>query len=190
MLSSECDKPALNIYTDTISERRNQKMESIIPIKGKVKFSITLDSGVWIFDDRKVDLTTYFDDTTEKVDELEEYTKAVSKHWSREIQEGATYPPTLKTEKKYEKEKILNGTFAIPFAPFLKNAEPLIDAATIVIETESGEHPLALTQADQLLIGFSKEGKPLRENGPVHIYYKDGSNRDQPITDVRAFRVE
>ncbi|WP_406687323.1 peptidyl-prolyl cis-trans isomerase [Rossellomorea vietnamensis] len=165
-------------------------MESIIPIKGKVKFPITMDAGVWIFDDRKVDLTTYFDDKTEKVDELEEYTKAVSRHWSREIQEGATYPPTLKTEKRYEKEKILNGTFAIPFAPFLKNAEPLPEGASIVIETENGDHTLDINEADRLLIGFSKEGKPLRENGPVHIYFTDGSNRDKPITDVRAFRVE
>ncbi|OXS63392.1 hypothetical protein B0G93_103221 [Bacillus sp. V-88] len=165
-------------------------MESIIPIKGKVKFPITLDAGVWIFDDRKVDLTTYFDNTTEKVDELEEYTKAVSKHWSREIQEGATYPPTLKTEKRYEKEKILNGTFAIPFAPFLKNAEPLPEGVSIVIETENGDHTLEINEADGLLIGFSKEGKPLRENGPVHVYFTDGSNRDNPITDVRSFRVE
>jgi hypothetical protein len=165
-------------------------LESIVPIKGKVKFTITLDSGVWIFDDRKVDLTTYFDEKNETIDELEEYTKAVSKHWSREIQEGATYPPTLKTEKKYEKEKILNGSFAIPFAPFLTNAEPLENAASLVIETETDEYRMDLAQADQLLIGFSKAGKPLKENGPVHIYYKDGSNRDTPITDVRAFRVE
>ncbi|MGD6848634.1 peptidyl-prolyl cis-trans isomerase [Rossellomorea aquimaris] len=165
-------------------------MESIVPIKGKVKFTITLDSGVWIFDDRKVDLTTYFDEKNETIDELEEYTKAVSKHWSREIQEGATYPPTLKTEKKYEKEKILNGSFAIPFAPFLTNAEPLENAASLVIETETDEYRMDLAQADQLLIGFSKDGKPLKENGPVHIYYKDGSNRETPITDVRAFRVE
>ncbi|RBP06958.1 peptidyl-prolyl cis-trans isomerase [Rossellomorea aquimaris] len=165
-------------------------MESIVPIKGKVKFTITLDSGVWIFDDRKVDLTTYFDEVNEKIDELEEYTKAVSKHWSREIQEGATYPPTLKTEKKYEKEKILNGSFAIPFAPFLTNAEPLENALSLVIETETDEHRMDLAHADQLLIGFSKDGKPLKETGPVHIYYKDGSNRETPITDVRAFRVE
>jgi hypothetical protein len=165
-------------------------LESIVPIKGKVKFTITLDSGVWIFDDRKVDLTTYFDENNETIDELEEYTKAVSKHWSREIQEGATYPPTLKTEKKYEKERILNGSFAIPFTPFLTNAEPLENAASLVIETEADEYRMDLAQADQLLIGFSKDGKPLKENGPVHIYYKDGSNRETPITDVRAFRVE
>ncbi|BCB03212.1 peptidyl-prolyl cis-trans isomerase [Bacillus sp. KH172YL63] len=165
-------------------------MESIVPINGKVKFTITLDAGVWIFDDRKVDLTTYFEETNATVDELEEYTKAVSRHWSREIQEGATYPPTLKTEKKYEKEKVLNGTFAIPFLPFLQNAEPLEDAAKVVIETANGEHEIKLADADQLLIGFSKEGKPLRDNGPVHIYFKDGSNRDHPITDVKAFRLQ
>ncbi len=38
--------------------------------------------------------------------------------------EGAIYPPTLKTEKKYEKRKVFTGTFGIPFKPFLKNAEP------------------------------------------------------------------
>ena len=36
-------------------------MEKIVHIKGKVKFPITLDPSVWIFDDRKFDLDTYFD---------------------------------------------------------------------------------------------------------------------------------
>ncbi len=27
--------------------------------------------------------------------------------------EGATFPPTLKTEKKYEKTKVLTGTYGI-----------------------------------------------------------------------------
>ena len=35
-------------------------MESIIPIKGKVKYKLTLDPSVWIFDDRRIDLKTYF----------------------------------------------------------------------------------------------------------------------------------
>ncbi len=161
-------------------------MESIIPIKGKVKFTITLDSGVWIFDDRKIDLNTYFDHVHEKRDELEEYTKAISKHWSREIQEGATYPPTLKTEKKFEKEKILSGTFAIPLTPFLKNAEPIEEASEIVIETENGETTVDLSRADDILLGFSKEGKPLRDDGPIHIFFKDGSNRENPIKNVKA----
>ena len=59
-----------------------------------------------------------------------------------------------------------------------------------MIETETTEYPIDLAKADQLLMGFSKDGKPLKENGPVHIFFKDGSNRENPITDVRAFRVE
>ena len=35
-------------------------MSTIMPFKGKVKFPITLDAGVWIFDDRRIDLNTYF----------------------------------------------------------------------------------------------------------------------------------
>jgi hypothetical protein len=164
-------------------------VETIIPIKGKVKFSITLDPGVWIFDDRKVDLTTYFSSKEEKVDELEEYTKSVSRHWSREIQEGATYPPTLKTEKKYEKEKILTGSFGIPLQPFLRNAEPLSDAKALIVETEENEISFNLAE-ESFILGFSKEGKPLRENGPVHVYFGDGSNKENPITNVKAFRIE
>ncbi|MBM7586686.1 hypothetical protein JOC86_003238 [Bacillus pakistanensis] len=165
-------------------------METIIPIKGKVKFPITLDPGVWIFDDRKVDLTTYFSSNEEKVDELEEYTKSVSRHWSREIQEGATYPPTLKTEKKFEKERILTGTFGISLQPFIKNAEPLSDAKSLIIETEDNEYSFILAGHDRLILGFSKEGKPLKENGPVHVYFEDGSNKENPITNVKAIRIE
>ncbi|NQD68919.1 peptidyl-prolyl cis-trans isomerase [Bacillus haikouensis] len=165
-------------------------MESIVPIKGKVKFVITLDSGVWIFDDRKIDLTTFFEEGSIIKDELEEYTKAVSKHWSREIQEGATYPPTLKTEKKYEKEKVLTGTFAMPFSPFLKNAEPLETASSIIVETDTGEIRFGLDEADELLMRFSHNGKPLKEDGPVHILFKDGSNKNEPIRHVKAFRLE
>lgn len=64
----------------------------IIPIKGNVKFPITLDAGTWIFDDRKLDLTTYFDNKNTGIDEDEEYTKSVGKFFDREIKEGAISP--------------------------------------------------------------------------------------------------
>ncbi|NNU94980.1 peptidyl-prolyl cis-trans isomerase, partial [Geobacillus sp. NFOSA3] len=31
-------------------------MNTIIPFKGKVKYPVTMDAGVWIFDDRRIDL--------------------------------------------------------------------------------------------------------------------------------------
>ena len=83
-------------------------MENIILVNGKVKFSITLDPSVWIFDERKLELTSFFDEKKNKVNELEEYTKSISKHWDREITEGATVPSVVKTEKKYMKEASIN----------------------------------------------------------------------------------
>ncbi|AIE59511.1 hypothetical protein [Bacillus methanolicus] len=164
-------------------------MENIITIKGKVKFNITMDPGVWIFDDRRIDLNTYFISRNQEEDDLEEYTKSISKHWDREIMEGAVYPPTLKSEKKFEKEKILTGTFGIPFKPFLRNAEPAENAEWLVIETDSSEVKLPLEKGFELILGFSKDGKPLKEDGPVHVYYGDGSNKDTPIKNVKGFTV-
>ncbi|WP_079508302.1 hypothetical protein [Mesobacillus jeotgali] len=166
-------------------------METIIPIKGKVKFKITLDPGVWIFDDRKVDLNTYFTEKHESEDHIERYTKAVSKHWDREIMEGAVYPPTLKTEVKFEKEKALTGTFGIPFKSFLENAEPEPESKKVVIEYgENDQAVLSIEEATGIILGFSKDGKPLKEDGPLHVYYKDGSNKDHPIKNVTGFTVE
>ena len=95
-------------------------MENIILVNGKVKFSITLDPSVWIFDERKLELTTFFDEKKNKVNELEEYTKSISKHWDREIMEGATVPSVVKTEKKYVKELLLTGTLEFVLSPSCK----------------------------------------------------------------------
>lgn len=159
-------------------------------ISGNVKYTITLDPGVWIFDDRRLDLTTYFGTKKANSDSIEEYTKAVSKHWDREIMEGAVFPPTLKSEKKFEKEKVLTGTFGISLKPFLLNAEPASDAKTLVIHTQIKEYEFSLDEAYDLILGFSKEGKPLSSDGPVHVYLGDGSNQDHPIKHVTGFIIK
>jgi len=158
-------------------------------ITGNVKYKITLDPGVWIFDDRKIDLDTYFINDLDPKNELEEYTKSVSKHWDREIQEGAIYPPTLKTEKKYEKEKMLEGTFGIPFHDFLQHAKPVEGATSVQVVTNDGEIQLPIEKVSKAIIGFSKCGSPLKEDGPIHLYFEDGSNKDHPITHISGFIV-
>lgn len=165
-------------------------MEKIIMISGKVRFSITLDPSTWIFDDRKLDLTTYFIKEKEEDNSLEEYTKAVSQHWDREIMEGAIFPPTLKTEKKFLKEKVLTGTFGMLFKPFLKNAEPEEDASILVIQTKDGETELPIKEANELVLKFSDNGKPLISDGPVHVILGDGSNQQNPIKNVQRFIVK
>ena len=94
-------------------------MSTIMPFKGKVKFPITLDAGVWIFDDRRIDLNTYFTDEKSNLNEDETFT-VVSKHWSRVINEGSVAPPTLRSERQFEKVKLLTGTFGILLEPFFK----------------------------------------------------------------------
>jgi hypothetical protein len=165
-------------------------MENIIIISGNVKYTITLDPGVWIFDDRRVDLTNYFSTKRENSNSLEEYTKDVSKHWDREIMEGAIYPPTLKSEKKFEKEKVLTGTFGIPLRPFLVHSEPASDAYSFVIHCIDGEYEYTLETAHELILGFSNNGKPLSEDGPIHVYWGDGSNQQNPIKNVTGFTIK
>ena len=80
-------------------------MQNIIQIKGNVKHSITLDPSIWIFDDRRIDLDQFFTEDYIEKDEMEEYKKTMGKHWSREIMEGATFPPTLEVEKEFEEVK-------------------------------------------------------------------------------------
>ncbi|HYK71873.1 MAG TPA: peptidyl-prolyl cis-trans isomerase [Pseudoneobacillus sp.] len=165
-------------------------LEKIVMIKGKVNYNITLDPSVWIFDDRKMELNTYFQSDNSEKNELEEYTKETSTHWDREITEGSILPPTIKTEKKYVKEKILNGTFVIPFKPFLMNASPLKDASKLIMVSENQTIEIDLETAFNLILGFSLNGKPLTEDGPLHVYFGDASNQTNPIKNVKEFCIE
>ncbi len=163
---------------------------SIIALKGKVKYPLTLDPSVWIFDDRKVDLDVFFENKQEK-NELEDYTKDVSKHWDKELLEGSAPPEAeAPSRKKYLKEILLTGTFGIPFKPFLKNAEPFEDAKTVIIEYEDGETAIPFHQGLELILKFSQSGKPLTEDGPVHVLFGDGTNIQTPIKRVKGFRLE
>jgi hypothetical protein len=164
-------------------------MANIVDIKGKVKYKITLDPSVWIFDDRKADLDSFFEQPTKHDDELEEYTKSISKHWDREIIEGANATQTVVPKKEFIKEALLTGTFGIPFEPFLKNSEPLEEANTIVIETINGEYPFDIKKRRDMIICFSNNGKPLNEDGPIHLYFKNG-NKEEPIRNIRSFRIQ
>jgi hypothetical protein len=165
-------------------------VETIIPIKGAVTYQLTLDPTVWIFDDRKLDLTTYFN--TEKVEEdNEKYLRDMGAHWSREIMEGAVFPPTLKTERKFDRKGMLTGTFGMAIKPFLNNAEILPSAKEVVFECNTNEEfTFSIEQVENFVLKFSQDGKPLLEDGPVHVLFGDGSNIDNPIKNVRAIRIQ
>ncbi|MDM5189658.1 peptidyl-prolyl cis-trans isomerase [Bacillus sp. DX4.1] len=164
-------------------------MSEILFINGKVRFSITIDPSVWIFDDRKVDLTTYFTETRDEQSELETYLKHTSEHWDREIRDGAAFPPINKSVKKFKKEQMITGTFGIPLQPFLQNAEITSEATHVEIHTTLDTITISLEAGKTAILGFSKDGKPLREDGPVHLYFGDGSNASNPIRNIRRFTI-
>lgn len=164
--------------------------ETIIPIKGDVTYQLTLDPTVWIFDDRKLDLTTYF--ITEKVaEDNEKYLRDMGAHWSREIMEGAVFPPTLKTERKFDRKGMLTGTFGMELKPFLNNAQINDSASEVIFECSTNEeHSFSIEEASTLILKFSQDGKPLVADGPVHILLADGSNINNPIKSVTAIRIQ
>lgn len=166
-------------------------METIIPIKGAVKYQVTLDPTVWIFDDRKLDLKTYFHNTSEVEDADIKYMREVGAHWSREIMEGATLPPTLKSERKFDRKGMETGTFGIELHHFLKNAEINPGVTSIIFECkDKQEHAFTIEEANSLILKYSQDGKQLTDGGPVYVLFGDGSNTENPIKNVLAIRAE
>lgn len=170
-----------------------KQLSSIIFINGRVKFPITIDPAVWIFDDRKLEINTYFDKEHVQINEEEEYTKKAAAIWQKEIQEGSTLPPTLKTEVKFKKVQLMKGNFGIPFKPFLENSEPEDGVTEVIVTTKDEQISFPIEIAKDFFFGFSKDGKPLNteeEGGPIHIYFGDGSNRENPIKNVMSFTLK
>src|SRR5690625_3841434 len=92
----------------------------VIQILGDIRFQITLDPSTWIFDDRKITLedalaASHDDDSISFSDNTE---------WNRQIIEGSSKPPTLKSEKKYKNSQLLEETFIIKLDTFLEYTEP------------------------------------------------------------------
>lgn len=158
---------------------------SIIQIKGNVKYKITIDPSVWIFDDRKFLMDSFFEKSaTNEENQLDQELDQ-----ERVIREGQTLPPTLKTEKKYEKERLVTGSFGMKLGNMLKNAEPLEHADTCEFVTETGTIAVPLSQAMESIAHFSQNGKPMTEEGPIHVYFADQSNLTQPIKDVKELII-
>ncbi|ASB60752.1 hypothetical protein SC22_13715 [Bacillus sp. A053] len=158
---------------------------SVIQVKGNVTYSITIDPSVWIFDDRKFS----FDRKGDSQDTLQSTGDESELDSERVIREGRIAPPTLKTEKQYEKQKLMNGSFAMRLGTVLKNAEPNSSATQCVFVTSSGKAAVSLETALNSVVHFSEAGKPIQEGGPVHIYFEDPVHHKQPITDLKEIEI-
>ena len=99
------------------------------------------------------------------------------------------FPKTIKSERKYEREKALTGTFAVPLKPFLSNAKPTEEAAFIDFYSGDEKMTFPLTEVDNMLLQFSQKGKPLQDDGPVYVLFKDGSNLNSPLKHVQRIVI-
>lgn len=153
----------------------------IIPIKGNVKFPITLDPSVWIFDDRRIKFDEAFSDRLDTREE-QEHTFSSEERFNREVVQATN---DNKPIPRKDADEILKSTYVIPFKPFFENAGANEEATgATIVQADGNEITLDLEELANSYFLFSFEGKPLKEDGPVHIYFSDGTNKDDPIKGV------
>lgn len=162
-------------------------MSEVIVFKGAVSYPITLDPTVWIFDDRKIDLSTYVGDADGSDDGKATYLKGTGSQWDKELREGAT-PPSEKPTSLVEARKALEGDYGMRLDPFITNAQPLPEATHVRLHRHDDEPVvLSIETARRAILQFASGGKPIREHGPVHFYLPEALlAKEEPIQGIYA----
>lgn len=161
----------------------------IIQLKGKVKFPITLDPSVWIFDDRKIILEQLFEER-EEVEEKED-AKKTAEMFDQEVYFNTKIkPPVNQSLNRFEREQALKESFVMPLETFIESAEPEEDATSARLITSSDDIVISLEQLREAYVRFSDKGKQLKEDGPIHLYFGDGSNANEPFTHIKEIIIE
>ncbi|MGP4040431.1 hypothetical protein ACTWP4_11160 [Gracilibacillus sp. D59] len=150
----------------------------IIQIKGNVKYPITLDPSVWIFDDRKIKLEEAFTPSTVPNEDVIESNSKLNK------------PPVNHSIKKYNKKELLEHSYLMPIKEFIETAEVDENASVAILKTEDNEHTLSIDELLASLLLFSIDGKQIKEHGPAYLYFGDGSNQDDPIMGIIAIEFK
>lgn len=164
----------------------------IVQIKGNVKFPITLDPTVWIFDDRKIRLEDAFTENKLDNDESEEKdVKKMAEMFDKEVQSGTDInQPVKQSIKRLDKEKLLTESYVMPLEPFLISAEIKENAKSARLITDDEEIIISIEQLMSSYARFSDSGKPLKEDGPIYIYFGDGSNFNEPFKGIKQIIIE
>ncbi|WP_078576081.1 hypothetical protein [Salipaludibacillus agaradhaerens] len=160
----------------------------IVSIKGAVKHTIIIDPGLWIFDERKVDLTTYF--TEERPDASTALYEQLGRSWDEQRLKGAR-PQSNDNKLSVDKKALTTSSYGMPLGPFISNAQPSSNATKVTFSstTKHTHFICSLEEAENGILGFSHKGQPLKETGPVHFYLNDGSNLLTPVTDIDTITI-
>ncbi|GEL76018.1 hypothetical protein [Tenuibacillus multivorans] len=158
----------------------------IVQIEGNVKHPITLDPTVWIFDDRKILLEEAF---KLKQDGAENDSAQDDMPWNRDQYQQQLNPPINNSINKLEGKKALENSYLMPINYFLPNSKPNENAMKAILHTDNGEKEITIEQLNQSLLLFALDGKPLKEDGPVHLYFGDGSNQNTPFKGINRIEI-
>ncbi len=151
----------------------------IIQIKGNVKYPITLDPSVWIFDDRKILLEDAFKDKV-----IEKNEEEFSGQDSNRVK-----PQVHNSIKKYNKDELLHRSYVMPIYDFIGNAEINEETESVQLETSEEVIDITIDQLNSGLLLFSIEGKQIKENGPAYFLFGDGSNQEAPIKGLKVIHI-
>ena len=160
----------------------------IVPITGNVNYPVTLDPTVWIFDDRKIIFQEAFSEQPILNDEEDDLEKA-AQQWDQEVNPQRIKPPVNKSISKFEREKILVNTYVMPIHDFIENAEIKEGSKNAILHTSSNNVTITLEELKAGYLLFAVEGKPIKEDGPVHFYFKDRSKINNPIKGVQKISI-
>src|SRR5699024_6038940 len=135
------------ILKQTFKWRGENRM--IVQITGNVKYSITLDPNVWIFDDRKILFEDAFANSHFNHDKTN--LNKVADRWRQEVFQQKGKPPVNKTINRFQKEKVLNHSYVMPIKEFLSHAEVNPDATDATLQTTKGNVNITLKELQNSL---------------------------------------
>ncbi|PRO64757.1 hypothetical protein [Alkalicoccus urumqiensis] len=162
-------------------------MTDAVQITGNVAYPVMIDPGVWIFDERRVDMDTVFDEAPQEQSDREY--EAMGRAFDEQRQ-GAEPPKTNGNKIKINRKDLTEKSLGMSLEPFFGYAEPGAEASRVRVHRNAGEDQiLPLDTVRKSICAFSKKGEPLKEDGPLHLYFGDGSNRADPITHVYGFTI-
>lgn len=95
-------------------------------------------------------------------------------------------------ERRFQLNDRFEGTqgTAIEFKPFLEHAEPEPSANKLICHRRKAEPvTISLSDAKKSFLCFAINNQPIREEGPILLYFADGSNKENPISQITKFEV-
>ena len=78
----------------------------------------------------------------------------------------------------------------MPISEFIKNAEMHQDATKAILHTNGDDVIITVEQLVDAYVLFAEDGKPVKEDGPVHLYFGDGKNKDNPIKGIHSITID